>query len=828
MSSPSASPLFAGFDLGTTNSAAAVFDGDKVTIIRNAQGGALTPSVVRLDKEGRVTVGERARRFEARDPGSVRSEFKRLMGTGRAVTFPSSGQTRLPEQLAAEILRSLRADVKAQLGVLPMQAVVSVPALFELPQSAATSEAARLAGLERVELIQEPIASALAAGWSASEGGGRWLVYDLGGGTFDASVLDEREGLLRVIAHGGDNFLGGRDLDAAIVDHLVELLASRHGVELHRDDPHHGPVLDALKAIAEEAKIELSRAPEALLAPAMPIELDGRELSFEEPLSRATLEALATPLVDRTIEVCRRLMEETKTREGELTRIVLVGGPTVTPWLRHRVAEALGAPIAEGHDPMTLVATGAALFAATTGLSATPARPESGGSGTSAPGRRVLLNFPPMSADLTPHIVGRVVEPRAQPAIEAVRVRRADGLFESDWVLLDHEGAFVLPTELLPRRPNVFQLEARDAEGVRIATEPSTVTIVQGVTIGDPPLSRTIGVALADDSVQVYFDRGTPLPARRTFTHHTVEAAVRGAEQNVLRIPIVQGELGRAHLCRLVGAIDISGRALSDHLPSGSKVEMTLELDRGGRLTARAYVPVLDQVFDQVARLLVPDADPETLAASFESLRARVAELRTEAFRRRWAAVLGKLVTVETSFAELERSIAAARGGDADAAQKARRSLLELDASVDAAELEKQWPELEDEARHAVLWATGWVQEHGTEGERRMLGELSASVDKARDAKDAPELQRHVKQVRQLGYQCFQRDPEVWQTELEQASSNVDRATDIVRARALVAEGRELVRNADHRGLRRVVEKLWGLMPPDVQARRRSYDSSVR
>ena len=180
-------PLYVGIDLGTTNSAAAVFDGERVSVVRNAQGATVTPSVVRLDRQARATVGTRARRFLEQDPTNTAAEFKRLMGTGKPIEFPAAGTTRTPEQLSAEILKALRQDIADQLGAPIERAVISVPALFELPQSAATSEAARLAGFARVELLQEPIASALAAGWRAEgDGAGSWLVFDLGGGTFDA------------------------------------------------------------------------------------------------------------------------------------------------------------------------------------------------------------------------------------------------------------------------------------------------------------------------------------------------------------------------------------------------------------------------------------------------------------------------------------------------------------------------------------------------------------------------------------------------------------------------------------------------------------------
>ena len=283
-------PFYLGIDLGTTNSAAAVFDGERITVVRNAQGGLLTPSIVRLDGKGTATVGARAARFLDSDPRNTRSEFKRLMGTATALDFPAAKAGRLPEELAAEVLRSLRNDVKEQLGVLPEQAVISVPALFELPQSSATTKAAQLAGFTRVELIQEPIASALAAGWTASEGTGYWLVYDLGGGTFDASLLETRDGLLRVVGHDGDNFLGGRDFDWAIVDWAIGELNRQHGLNVSRAEPRYAAAMRKLKLAAEEAKIELTRAETTELFVSELLEHDGAPLDLQLTLGRAQLD----------------------------------------------------------------------------------------------------------------------------------------------------------------------------------------------------------------------------------------------------------------------------------------------------------------------------------------------------------------------------------------------------------------------------------------------------------------------------------------------------------------------------------------------------------
>ncbi len=818
------SPRYVGIDLGTTNSAAAIFDGDSVTLVRNAQGGTLTPSIVRIDGRGNMLIGSRARRYLENDPDNTRGEFKRLMGTAQEVEFPASGQRHSPQALSAEVLKSLRADIVEQFGFAPDVAVISVPALFELPQNAATSDAARLAGFERVELLQEPIASALAAGWSADETSGAWLVYDLGGGTFDVSLLETRDGLLRVVGHDGDNFLGGKDFDWAIVEWALAQIQERDGVELSRANSEHAPALLKLKLAAEEAKIELTRAHSTVLAiPALTTH-NGTSYDLDLELRRSTLESLCQAAIERTLTVCRRLLESHGLTSTELQHVVMVGGPSVMPALREQVRHGLGCTLSEGLDPMTLVAQGAAIYAATAGLNARPqalALPD---------GYKVWLQFPAMSSDLTPHVVGRTIadDSATIQAPTELRLLRSDGLWESPWADVDGEGAFVLSTSLLPRKPNVFKIEGRRSDGARVIISPSTVTIVQGLTISDPPLSRTIGVALANDNVRVYFERGMPLPARRTFTLVTVEGVAKGSDQSLIKIPIVQGEHDEAHLCRLVGTLEISGVAIKESLPSGSKIEMTLELDRGGRMSARALVPALDQLFEDVAQLLVPEADPEVLAASVEAARERIAGLRSDAFRRGEIGQLDPLNAIEAALPALEIDIAAAIGGDNDAAQKARRSLLELDAKLENLELDRNWPEIIQEANESLVWATSWVGDLGLPHEQHLLKESIKSMRRAEEARDASELQRQLRLISRLGNTASRRHPEAWSRRFEYAASQVGDANDIVRAQALIKEGREALGRGDNDTLRSIVQKLWQLLPTDVETRRLSYDSGVR
>ncbi len=817
---------YLGIDLGTTNSAAAVFDGERISVVRTTQGTLLTPSIIRYDSRGALTVGAKAAKFLDSDPKNTRAEFKRLMGTATKLDFPAAKLARLPEELSAEVLRSLRNDVKDQYGFLPEQAVISVPALFELPQSAATTKAAQLAGFTKVELIQEPIASALAAGWTASEGTGFWLVYDLGGGTFDASLLETRDGMLRVVGHDGDNFLGGRDFDWAIVDWLLEEISKQEGIKISRADAKWASAIRKLKHAAEEAKIELTRSDTADLSVPEFIEHDGRTIEVSLTLDRSRLEQLTAPLVARSIEVCRRLL--VAQQASALSRIVLVGGPTMMPWLRRMVSEALQSPFAEGLDPMTLVAQGASVYAATAGLEMQPAKAES------VSGCKLWLQFPAMSSDLQPYIVGKLLPEQHSPSSLPQRIRliRADGLWQSPETAIDPEGGFVLQVELLPRRPNIFKVEGILADGKVVAMQPATVTIVQGLTIADPPLSRTISVARANNTCQVYFEKGTPLPARRTISLTTVEsvapAGTGSREEFALKIPVVQGEYEQAHLCRLVGTLEIKSTQIKASLPGGSQVQVSLEVDRGGQLSARALVPSLNQIFEQVAQLLVPEASVAVLEASLKSATDRMAELRANAFRQGQKATLERLHKPQHLVSELERDISAAKGGDADAAQKARRSLIELDALIEELEVEKHWPELSRKAVRQVTGASMLVTRWGTESEKRLLTDVVTAVEKAQHRKDVSELQRQLRLAGELATAAYYRNPEVWEDEFREALSHVERASDQARAQSLVQQGNQALAAGDNDKLRDIVEKLWKLLPASAEQRRQGYDSGVR
>ena len=812
-------PLYVGIDLGTTNSVAALFDGTKVTAVRNGQGSVLTPSIVRIDARGNVLVGSRARRYLENDPANTRREFKRLMGTENTLDFPAARLTRRPEELSAEVLASLRRDIADQTGVLPNRAVISVPALFELHQTAATSDAARLAGFERIELIQEPVASAIAAGWTHEGADGPWLVYDLGGGTFDVSLLDTREGLLRVVGHDGDNFLGGRDFDRALTDVVLTKLAA-DGVVIDPANPAHAVALSRLRFSVEEAKIELTRAVDAPLFIAG-LEVDGQHVDVDLMLTRAELDALAEPLIDRSIAICRRVLASHGIAEGSLQRVVLVGGPTVMPALRRKVGEALQAGFGDGLDPMTLVAEGAALFAGTVALDGRPA-PQTPTATASGP--KVWLQYPAMTSDETPFLVGKLLEPGD---IRAIRLERGDGEWSGEDAALSADRAFSTMLSLSLRQVSTFKIFGVLENGGRVPLQPPSFSISHGMTLGEPPLARSIGVALANNRVLQYFERGAPLPIRRTFSLRTAETMVPGREGYALKVPIVQGEFEQAHLCRLVGSLEIPAAKLAAALPAGSEIELTLELDRGGQLRASARVVNTDQVFDEVALLVTQKMSLAELEQAMSRLETRANELSRNAFLSNSAGNVTRLSSARIQLEQIRRNVVAFRGGDLDAGEQARRAILDFDAMLAEVEAEKAWPELQGRLEERYAWALSWVGQYGSPAERTALDNAYQSCKQALLARQEREAQRQINLVFQLGHSAYVRHPGAWEHYFQEAASRVSESTDIRRATELVTQGRQAMREGRAADLESIVHQLWKLRPVDRLEQQLGHGSAL-
>ena len=342
-----------GIDLGTTNSCVAVLEGGEAKVIANAEGERTTPSVVAF-KDGKIIVGGAAKRQMVINPDTIRS-IKRLMGTDKKVK--ANGKEYTPEEVSAMILGDLKKTAESYLGEKVDRAVITVPAYFNDAQRQATKNAGKIAGLTVERIINEPTAASLAYGLDKQEQTQTILVYDLGGGTFDVSILELGDGVFEVKSTSGNNHLGGDDYDQRIVDFLVEEIKNEHGVDLSSDKM----AMQRLQDAAEKAKKDLSGMTMAQIS--LPFLAQGKDgvINFETSLSRAKFESLTDDLTESTLEPVRKALKDAKLSASDIDKVLLVGGSTRILKVQELIKKELGKEPSKGVNPDEVVAMGAAI-----------------------------------------------------------------------------------------------------------------------------------------------------------------------------------------------------------------------------------------------------------------------------------------------------------------------------------------------------------------------------------------------------------------------------------------------------------------------------------
>jgi molecular chaperone DnaK len=348
-----------GIDLGTTNSVVCVLEGGEPTVVANSEGSRTTPSIVAFAKNGEVLVGQSAKNQAVTNVERTVRSVKRHMGSDWSITI--DGKKYTPQEISARVLMKLKRDAEAYLGEDVTDAVITVPAYFEDAQRQATKEAGQIAGLNVLRIVNEPTAAALAYGLDKGEKEQTILVFDLGGGTFDVSLLEIGEGVVEVRATSGDNHLGGDDWDERIINWLVDKFRASHGIDLKKDKM----AMQRLREAAEKAKIELSSQSTATInLPYITVDADKNPLFLDETLSRAEFQRITADLLDRCRAPFRNVIKDAGISVGQINHVVLVGGSTRMPAVTDLVKELTGGKEPnKGVNPDEVVAVGAALQA---------------------------------------------------------------------------------------------------------------------------------------------------------------------------------------------------------------------------------------------------------------------------------------------------------------------------------------------------------------------------------------------------------------------------------------------------------------------------------
>lgn len=809
-----------GIDLGTTNSAIAVLRGTIPDIIKNNDDHDISPSAVFIDKRGQCYVGQRAKNRQEDDSAEddIYLEFKRRMGTDHKYEFRTSARVMKPEEVSAEVLKSLRGDVQQRLGEDLQASVITVPAAFEAKQCAATKKAGELAGFSQCPLLQEPVAAALAHGFQADVTKEFWLIYDFGGGTFDAAIMKAEDGSISVVNHGGDNYLGGSDIDWAVVEKLIipQITSNHNFPGLSRGSKKWRPTLARVKNYVESAKIQLSRSDSAFVECKLKDDA-GEIIDFEYKLTRNALVELAEPLIMRSVEICKRVLKEKNLGPSAIEKVILVGGPTLAPYFRQILHSHLGIQLDHSVDPLTVVAKGAAVFAGTQRL-------EGKAVAKAAVGQfNIDLKYKPVGADQDPTVRGEV-KAASDTNVEGFAIEFANQKthWRSGKIPLKTEGRFKVNLLAEKGSQNIFSIELWDAKGGKQVVVPDTLTYTIGLAISEQPIINSIAVALERNEVDVFFKKGDPLPAKATRLYRSSTQLNKGESGDVLKVPVVEGENGHSDRNRLLGTLDIKGVNLRRDVPAGSEIEVTLHIDASRIIRVKAYIPMLDEEFEAVVDYNTASPDAKRLRQELDSELKRQETLRDKAVDADDNQANELLDEVDGA-EELKRILDAAKS-DPDEANKAEKLLLEIKIKLDRAEDALKWPALVAEANAALDELDTLVDKNGTPDHRKKADQLREQADDLIEQKRSEPLRKKLQQVADLHHEILFDQPGFWLGFFNYLVEDRAKMKDQDAADRLIDQGRQFINRGNVSGLRNVVGQLLALLPREIaEAKQRGY-----
>lgn len=823
LSTNDASIIRIGIDLGTTNSSIALNNGSNIEVIHNVFGDESTPSVFGADKVGNIVVGKKA--YERLYNSSSREEsenyigeIKRLMGTADKVRVERLDRSFSPEEVSAEILKSLKADVQRKNPDLPLfAAVITVPAMFETMQNEATKRAGNLAGFEKVILLQEPIAAAIAYGFE-NHVDETWLVYDFGGGTFDAAIISSENGLLQVLGHYGDNFSGGKDIDETIIDRIIKPRLLQEFNLSNFDREHYFTAFAKLKAIAENTKIELSSFE------TVSVDIDGlglediagREVATSFNLSRDEFEKCIAPIVDKTIEAVGKTIQDAGIEASEVSRTIMVGGTTLIPYVRKRVEEAVGATVDASVNPLTIVARGAAIYALGERVSTEIIKSHMPMADDSIVSLK--LNYDPMTSDDDQLITGSVEISQSEGY--CVQITSEGGFFSSGRVPLKN-GAFWCTVDVERGTTTRYNIQLFDNCGSLVATQPSSFFITHGLSVGGAPISHGIGVVytefdetgVAHEACDLYFDRSRIPPLAETRSFRTART-LRRNESNTLPIKVYEGDSDNPELNLILTRLEISGSELPFDLQEGTDIDITIRVDESRGLTVEAYIPDIDLQLDARVDMTYQIAETASIENELEKQERAIDELAPHADS-------GEIQRLRDDLDAMKASLQA--NPDTDAKQKAIRDLRDIKAATCELDKQSEWNRLSAEldgevgrARQALEILDDWRQQVDFSAQINQLHSQGQSAIEKHDSKAAEST---IAELAQLTLQILASHPAWWFRLLQEFENGSISVTNEWEKRRLINDGYAALQRNDLQGLKEAVIGLLGLVPVEERSK---------
>lgn len=633
-----------GIDLGTTNSLIAKYENNSIRVFKNPFGQKETLASVVAYRKDRILVGDKAREYLSKDPVNVFGGFKRKMGTDEKYYVVNIDENVTPVELSTLVIKELKNFVQGE--EIPEACVITIPASFDSMQSNATLKAGLEAGFKEVFLLQEPIAASLAffnaAAGSQPAAEGYWLVYDLGGGTFDVALVKSTEGDLKVVDHEGNNFLGGMNFDSAIIDHIIiPAIIQQTGIENFEEEfrvkyGKYEMLYYQVMYYAEEAKKELSQTNQTIIE--FGAILDGKNYEFSIPVTRAAIDAVFLPIINDTIKLLNKILENNNLTSADINQIILVGGSTYLQQVREQLATQTNIPINFSIDPTNSIAVGAAYYASNKYYEPSVAEPEKIADNSFVNEIIASVDFDPveLSVDLSYNRSSRDVEEVLLIICNGAydnkfyRITRADGGFDTGFINLKAKKTEFLP--LIPSVTNLFNVQVYDEQKNEIKKLANQISIAQGIyNIDGQPLPHDICIEIDDmenktTKLEVVFERNSLLPQKRTLYREISKTIQKGSKDSII-INILEGDRNtRASSNLTIGCIEISGKDLQTDLIKGSDIEIQLHLTDSRVLNTAVYLVMTQQEFKNVFSISEKQVNVMRLKEQFNQLEQSLIE----------------------------------------------------------------------------------------------------------------------------------------------------------------------------------------------------------
>lgn len=816
-----------GIDLGTTNSEIAINKDGNVELVKNIFGDEYTPSVFGVDKAKNKVVGKRAYEKLYKDVSNDeflnnKAEIKRLMGTAESVNFPRINQDMAPEEISAEILKSLKSDVSRKYSDFEMRAaVITVPAYFSVLQSEATKRAGNLAGFEYVVLLQEPIAAAMAYGFM-NEKNENWIIYDLGGGTFDVALISSKDGALSVLSHNGNNFLGGKDFDWLVVDKIiVPAILEKHEIkDFNRGNSKFKSVFAKLKYVAENAKMYLSQYEKTNLEiERIGDDESGNEIYVTVELTRKGLEQLIKPEIDKTIELTKEVIEESGVKQSTIHKIVLVGGSTQIPYIKDRLTREFKITVDSSVDPLTVVARGACIFAASQQI---PKEFLNKSKKVTADTKTLTLYYESLASEEEQTVTGVVEELKNSDDEYYIQIQ-SEGRFYSGSKIKLKGGKFFDTIVLEPQKTNLFWIFLFDKDGNTIPIDPDSFTITHGLSVTGAPISHSIGVAVAKGNendgfaltniFEPFFEKNSILPLRDTKSYKTTKKLEKGDTENVLPIKVYEGESKTPEQNNFICDLEITGKNLPYDLPEGTEVEITIEINESREVTVEAFIPTIDLSLNARSTIYDEGIDLKKIEGDLNLQRDRIKNIESNCTTEEKNRLSNDVQSLDTSINNANV--------DQDEKMKANKQLKDLKIKIDKIEADKKLPQLVEEFNKNITDVQGFVESQDDEKEKdqdtKNLELLKEGGEKAIENKEKHMLIRVNEQIKELGMQVLLRNPASWTYQFEKLTTENHTFLNEKEASYFITKGKRAIELGDVDELKQSVRGLMQLLPPKEQ-----------